>query len=58
MSVRVNLMTKTIDKKSEEAKREIKTHKDLDKPKSYNDFIKNIAKSFKIKNIKKLMNMK
>ena len=54
MSVRVNLMTKTIDKKSEEAKREIKTHKDLDKPKSYDDFIKNIAKSFKIKNKKSI----
>jgi len=47
-------MTKTIDKKSEEAKREIKTHKDLDKPKSYDDFIKNIAKSFKIKNKKSI----
>ena len=54
MSVRVNLMTKTIDKKSDEAKREIKTHKDLDKPKSYDDFIKNIAKSFKIKNKKSI----
>ena len=47
-------MTKTIDKKSEEAKREIKTYKDLDKPKSYDDFIKNIAKSFKIKNKKSI----
>jgi len=47
-------MTKTLDKKTQEAKREIKVSKDLDKPKSYDDFIKNIAKSFNIKNKKSI----
>ena len=47
-------MTKTLDKKTQETKREIKVSKDLDKPTSYDDFIKNIAKSFNIKNKKSI----
>ena len=50
--VKVSLILKTFDKKSNESKKEIIDSKEFPKPKKYEQFISDIIKSFKIKNKK------
>ena len=50
--VKVSLILKTFDKKSNESKKETIDSKEFPKPKKYEQFISDIIKSFKIKNKK------